>query len=694
MARDYSKNIVVDEKDHPYTGTNYAWVRARVLGGKTAIWGRLALRLSDHNFKAASRDGYGVDWPISYKDIEPYYDKVDLYLGISGVKEGIDHLPDSLFQRPVRLTPAEVKLRKSIKKMGRVLTPYRAGVTTDGLKHNKYRTRCYGRGACNRRAGGCDIHAAFDSPTGLIYPAMDTGNLTLRTNSVVREVLVDTDTGKAKGVAFVDSVTKKEYEVRAKVVVLAASTLESARLLMLSKSRQHPNGLGNSSGHVGHNFCEHVMGPSVFGLVKDLVGNPRTNDDGKPGSFYVPRFSNWTEKNPNFIRGYGFEGGSGTTMMPTSAFTRPGFGASYKKDVRDYAGAYISMGGFGEVLARYENYVETRSGRQGRVGNPGAPLPIPVQRQREAHGRGHGGHGKGNVRSGWNRDPRREQEHPHGGMVDPRARNGSHGRRSEDQRSQSVPAVARRQKPVRRRRQQPRERLESKPDVDDHGARLAVLRVPRRPAQEGEPVMTDRDDSEPMENEGHSEETEITRRSMIKLTVGRCHCHPVRSARERAHGAGQAASTAAYKPKFLTQAEFALADELAELIIPTDDVSPGARAAGVIPYLDGRLAETQEPGEQEEARGGLAAFDDAFKKSKGKSFVEASAEERVAFLTDVSKNELDAKTPEEKFFRGFKTAVAAAYYSSEIGIHKDIGYLGNSYLDEFVGYDVSQEEKA
>jgi len=354
---DYSKNIVVDERENPYTGTNYAWVRARVLGGKTAIWGRLALRLSDYDFKAASRDGYGVDWPISYADIQPYYDKVDLYLGISGHKENLEYLPDSLFQRPVRLAPGEVKLRASLKKMGRVLTPYRAGVTTDGLKHNKYRTKCYGRGACNRRAGGCDIHAAFDSPTGLIYPAMDTGNLTLRPNSTVREVLVDTNTGKARGVAFVDSATKKEYEAKAKVVVLAASTLESARLLLLSKSTTHPNGIGNSSGHVGHNFCEHVMGPSVFGLVKDLVGKPRTLDDGRPGSFYVPRFRNLKEKNPSFIRGYGFEGGSGTTMIPSSVYERKGFGAGYKKEVRDYAGAYISMGGFGEVLSRYENHV-------------------------------------------------------------------------------------------------------------------------------------------------------------------------------------------------------------------------------------------------------------------------------------------------------------------------------------------------
>jgi choline dehydrogenase-like flavoprotein len=354
---DYSKNIVVNETEHPYTGTNYAWVRARLLGGKTNIWGRLALRLSDYDFKAKTHDGYGEDWPISYKDIAPYYDKVDEYLGISGVKENLPQLPDSIFQRPTRLAPAEVTLRTSLKKMNRLLTPYRAGVTTDGLKHNKYRSRCFGRGACNRRVGGCDIHAAFDSPTGLIYPAMDTGNLTLRTNAIAREILVDPKTGKARGISFIDAETNRTYEANARVVLVAASTLESARLLLLSKSTTHPNGIGNSSNHVGHNFCEHVMGPGITGIAKDLVGKPKTLDDGRPGGFYVPRFRNVSDKQGTFIRGYGFEGGAGSRMFPDNAYSTPGFGAEYKKKVRDYGGAFIDMGGFGEVLARYENQV-------------------------------------------------------------------------------------------------------------------------------------------------------------------------------------------------------------------------------------------------------------------------------------------------------------------------------------------------
>jgi len=199
---------------------------------------------------------------------------------------------------------------------------------------------------------------------------MDTGNLTLRTNSIAREVLVDTRTGKARGVSFIDSETGNTLEAKAKVVVLAASTLESARLMLLSKSNTHPNGIGNSSGHVGHNFCEHVMGPGISGLVKDRIGKPRTIDDGRPGDFYLARFRNLTDKNPNFIRGYGFEGGAGNSIFPDNAWDTPGFGASYKKKVREYAGSFIGMGAFGEVLARYENYIELDPVAKDRWGVP------------------------------------------------------------------------------------------------------------------------------------------------------------------------------------------------------------------------------------------------------------------------------------------------------------------------------------
>ena len=314
---DYSKNIVVNEKDHPYTGTPYAWVRARCVGGKSTIWGRLALRLSDYDFKAASRDGFGQDWPISYKDIEPYYDKVDLYLGISGVKENLPYLPDSIFQRPTKLNYAEVKLRESLGKMGRVLTPYRAGVTTDGLKHNKYRSRCFGRGACSRRAGGCDIHAAFDSPTGLIAPAMDTGHLTLRTNSVVYEVLVDKDSGKARGVTFIDAENGQAlrgqrqdggaggFDAR---VGAAAAALEVDALSQRHRQFERPCRSQFLRAHHGPGCDGAGEGSGRQAVARSTMAGP--------AAFYVPRFRNLSERNPNFIRGYGFEGSSGAEMFP------------------------------------------------------------------------------------------------------------------------------------------------------------------------------------------------------------------------------------------------------------------------------------------------------------------------------------------------------------------------------------------
>ena len=350
----FTHNWMVDEKQNPTTGTPYAWVRARVLGGKTNLWGRVALRLSDYDFKAASRDGFGENWPIAYADISPYYDRVDTLLGISGTRENLPQLPDSIFQRGVKLNCGEQILRKSIAKMGRHLIPGRAGVTTDGVA-NKYRSRCMGRGRCGR---GCDFNASMHSPTALIFPARDTGNLTVRPNSTVSEVLMDARTNRASGVRVIDSQTKEVFDFNARVVVLAASTLESTRLLLLSKSASRPNGLANSSGVLGRYFCEHVMGPGASGMMPTLRGKAITNDDGRPQSTYVVRFRNIADKHPDFIRGYGLQGGSGSAEYPSHAHSTPGFGPAFKRKVRADHPAPINFTAFGEVLARRENQVE------------------------------------------------------------------------------------------------------------------------------------------------------------------------------------------------------------------------------------------------------------------------------------------------------------------------------------------------
>lgn len=351
----FTRNWVVNEKENPITGTGYAWVRARVLGGKTNFWGRGALRYGPYEFKAASHDGYDVDWPISYDDVKGYYDKVDVLLGCSGTTEGLDQVPDGVFQTPSKLNCVESSFRKSIEKMGRRLIPGRAGVTTDGVLNNKYRARCMRRGRCGR---GCDLNASFHSPAALVYPARDTGNLTVRPYSVVSEVLYDPNTNKATGVRVIDSLTKRVMDFKSRVVVLGAGTLDTTRILLNSKSARFPNGLGNSSDVLGRYLSEHIMGIRGSGFIPSRIGKTPTIDDARPVGPYIPRFRNiHGDKRPDFIRGYHFQGGGGSGEYPSHAHGTPGFGSAFKSSVRKYYPAPISFGGFGEVLPDRNNRV-------------------------------------------------------------------------------------------------------------------------------------------------------------------------------------------------------------------------------------------------------------------------------------------------------------------------------------------------
>jgi len=350
----FTRNWVVNEREHPTTGTRYAWVRARVLGGKTNFWGRCALRYGPLQFKAASHDGYDVDWPISYDEVAPYYDKVDRLLGISGTKEGLITVPDGVFQRPTKLNCVEVRFQRAVRRMGRHYIPGRAGVTTDGVLNNKYRARCVGRGRCGR---GCDLHAPFHSPTALVYPARDTGNVTIRPYSIVSEVMMDEAGAKATGVRVIDANSREVLDFKAPVVVLGAGTLDSTRILLNSRSRQHPQGLGNSSGLLGCYLSEHIMGIRGSGFIPQRIGTDPTNDDGRPITPYMPRFRNVTDRHPDFIRGYHYQGGGGAGSFPDFAHDTPGFGKAFKSSVRRHYPALISLGGFGEVLPRKENRV-------------------------------------------------------------------------------------------------------------------------------------------------------------------------------------------------------------------------------------------------------------------------------------------------------------------------------------------------
>lgn len=350
----FTRNWVVDEKQHPTTGTPYSWVRARVLGGKTNFWGRVAIRYGPLQFQAASRDGFDVDWPFGYDELKPYYDKVDVLLGVSGTREGLDQVPDGIYQRAHKLNCVELHFKDAVEKMGRRLIPGRAGVTTDGVVGNQYRVKCAGRGRCSR---GCDIGATFHSPTALVFPARDSGNLTLRPYSVASEVFLDPATGRAGGVRVIDANTREVMDFKAKVVVLGAGCLDSTRILLNSKSPRHPDGMGNSTGLLGCYLSEHHMGPKGSGFIPTRIGTEPTLDDGRPTGPYIPRFRNVTDKHPDFIRGYHFQGGGGSSEFPGHANDTPGFGKAFKSSVRRYYPAQFSIGGFGEVLPRKENRI-------------------------------------------------------------------------------------------------------------------------------------------------------------------------------------------------------------------------------------------------------------------------------------------------------------------------------------------------
>jgi glucoside 3-dehydrogenase (cytochrome c) catalytic subunit len=279
---------------------------------------------------------------------------VDQLLGCSGTKEGLVQVPDGIFQRPTKLNCVEVSFKRAIEKMGRQFIPGRAGVTTDGVLNNKYRARCMGRGRCGR---GCDLQASFHSPTALIYPARDTGHVTVRPFSIVSEVLLDEQTNRASGVRVIDANTREVLDFKARVVVLGAGCLDTTRILLNSKSARYPNGLGNTSDVLGRYMSEHLMGVRGSGFIPTRIGTEPTNDDARPVGPYVPRFRNVTDKHPHFLRGYHFQGGGGAGEYPDMAHAIAGFGKAFKSSVRKYYPAMFGLGGFGEVLPVRENRV-------------------------------------------------------------------------------------------------------------------------------------------------------------------------------------------------------------------------------------------------------------------------------------------------------------------------------------------------
>src|SRR6058998_3724903 len=292
----------------PYTrapGTAFNWWRARMVGGRTNHWGRISLRFGPYDFKRRSRDGLGDDWPISYDDVAPYYDKIDRLIGVFGSKENLPNEPNGVFLPPPQPRCHELLVKQAADKLRITCIPSRLSILTRPLNG---RAACHYCGQCGR---GCSTHSNFSSPSVLLPPALATGRLRIVANAMAREVTTNDD-GRATGVSYINTRDSREYQVRARIVVLAASACESARLLLNSKSRRFPNGLANSSGVVGR-YLTDTTGLSVSGYIPKLANSVPHNEDGVGGMhLYMPW---WLDnKSLDFPRGYHIEIGGGRRM--------------------------------------------------------------------------------------------------------------------------------------------------------------------------------------------------------------------------------------------------------------------------------------------------------------------------------------------------------------------------------------------
>ncbi len=351
-------HFFVKDSEHPYDeteGTRFDWIRGYHVGGRSLVWGRQSYRWSDLDFEANIKDGIGVDWPIRYKDIEPWYAHVEKFIGVSGNKEGLPQLPDSVFMPPMDLNCAETHLRDKIVENfdDRILTIGRtAHITGDPLGN---RGICQSRNRCMR---GCPFGAYFSSNSSTLPAAEATGNMTLRPDSIVFEIMYDDDKKKATGVRVIDRLTKKTMEFTSRIVFCNASSIASTWILMNSKSDRFPNGLGNDSGELGHNIMDHHFKAGAAGSLEGMFED-KYYKGRRPNGFYIPRFRNVNDKTKmkDFIRGYGYQG-SGSRENWQRGVAEMAFGADFK-DSLFYPGPWqLGMNGFGEILPYHDNKME------------------------------------------------------------------------------------------------------------------------------------------------------------------------------------------------------------------------------------------------------------------------------------------------------------------------------------------------
>jgi choline dehydrogenase-like flavoprotein len=349
-----SKHFFVDDIKHPYNETNrFDWMRGYHVGGRSLTWGRQSYRLTDFDFTANLKEGIAVDWPIRYKDLAPWYDYVEGYIGVSGENVGLSQFPDGNYLKPMELTCVENHLKSDIKKnyKDRILTIGRTAIITEGTKPGLGRSTCQHRSRCRR---GCPFGSYFSSNSSTLPAAEVTGNMTLRPNSLAHEIIYDADSKRATGVRVIDSETKEVHEFNAKVIFLCASTVPSTSILLQSKSDTFPNGMGNVSDQLGRNIMDHHLGVGASAASDDFKDKYYTGR--RNNGIYIPRFRNigGETNQKNFTRGYGYQGGGGRSDW-TKQIAEMAYGAAFKEATLKPGDWQIGLSGFGEILPYQDN---------------------------------------------------------------------------------------------------------------------------------------------------------------------------------------------------------------------------------------------------------------------------------------------------------------------------------------------------
>ena len=364
-----TKHMLVDDLDHPYNeDKRFDWIRGYHVGGRSLIWGRQSHRLTQFDFEGNAKEGIAVDWPIRYNDLAPWYDYVEDYIGVSGENLGLPQYPSGKLLKPMEMNCVEEVLKDTLSKKynDRVLTLGRVANITEGTKPGRGRVTCQYRSLCRR---GCPFGAYFSSNSSTLPAAEDSGNMTLRPNSVVYEIMYDENKKRATGVKIIDSETKQTYEYKAKVIFVCASTVGSTSILMQSKSNRFPNGMGNDSGELGHNLMDHHFKAGASGKFDGFKDKYYTGR--RPTGVYIPKFRNIggnTNQN-DFIRGYGYQGGASRKDW-TQSIAELSYGKDLKEAILSPGDWKMGLNGFGEILPYHDNRLYLNYEKKDKWGLP------------------------------------------------------------------------------------------------------------------------------------------------------------------------------------------------------------------------------------------------------------------------------------------------------------------------------------